>query len=151
MKFKVGDKVKEITMEKTGIIKRTYGLTCAVEFEDDGHWTVDKRLLELVEEEHMTYKEFEEIVSEWDMYIEDEFVIKKLVGIVAEFCESKVGYINTYFTTFNQLEGNTKKIFLQALVKLSLTPIDKREEVKELTVDEISELLGYKVKIKGEK
>lgn len=107
---------------------------------------------EFIEKENfMTYKEFEEIVSEWDMYIEDEFVMKKFVGIVAEFCESKVGYINTYFTTFNQLEGNTKKIFLQALVKLSLTPLDKREEVKELTVDEISELLGYKVKIKGEK
>lgn len=152
MKFKVGDKVKEITMEKTGIIKRTYGLTCVVEFEDDGHWTVDKRLLELVEEENMTYKEFEEIVNDWGFSFSGKTsVFTKQNEIMATISSKEVGLISTNYIEFRKTCNSTKGKLLHALVKLSLTPLDKREEVKELTVDEISELLGYKVKIKGEK
>lgn len=156
MKFKVGDKVKEITMEKTGIIKRTYGLTCVVEFEDDGHWTVDKRLLELIEEEHMTYKEFEEWVEEqgWgceydDLIIEVINLNNKLpIGIVGK---STMYKLNTLYSEFTILDGSKKRELYNKMTKLASTPLDKREEVKELTVDEIKELLGYKVKIKGEK
>ena len=46
---------------------------------------------------------------------------------------------------------NKKHELLYAMVKLSLTPLDKREEVKTMTLEEIEQELGYKVKIKGEK
>ena len=155
MKFKVGDKVRH---KKYGV-----GRIIRIDCEDDGtpyfvtmedrlDWWCTENNLELVEEENMTYKEFEEIVNDWGFSFSGKTsVFTKQNEIMATISSKEVGLISTNYIEFRKTCNSTKGKLLHALVKLSLTPLDKREEVKELTVDEISELLGYKVKIKGEK
>ena len=108
---------------------------------------------EVIEKEnnHMTYKEFEEVVEGLGMKKNGRFIMNDYGNAVAYINHNYIGAIDTHFADFKILDEDVRLELFNALVKLSLTPLDKREEVKELTVDEISELLGYKVKIKGEK
>lgn len=168
MEFKVGDKVRVLKAEdgnedivgKTGTIVKRLEIMAQIEFDEklDGcwgngyKWNVDYDKLELINDKKLTKDELLKLPTGTKITTDNNgnnvFIKICEDRFVNDDCDSLCDYDINNDLTIDDEDCGTRIIKVEVPSVLTYeTKYDYSEEVREMTIAEISKALGYEVKI----
>ena len=116
------------------------------------NWGISLDMLEKVEDKvdeppHLTCREFEEEIGKFGLTLTDGRILRD-EHTIAQFTTDHTGEFDTRYLGFRKEEPSVQRALVELLTRIAFTPVEIRDPAIELTEDEVSMRLGYKVAFK---